>query len=62
MTAPLEDATNEEQSAVVRFLAVEDVKPSEVYRRMSAQYGWSCLNQRMCINGSRDLKKGVQVS
>ena len=45
MAAPLEDATHEEQRAVIRFLAAEGVKPSEVYRRMSAQYGSSCLNQ-----------------
>ena len=44
MAAPLEDVTHEEQRAVIRFLAAEGVKPSEVYRRMSAQYGSSCLN------------------
>ena len=46
MAAPLEGATHEKQRAVIRFLAAEDVKPSEFYRRMSAQYGSSCLNQR----------------
>ena len=45
MAAPLEDATHEERSALIRFLAAEGVKPSEVYRRISAQYGSSCLNQ-----------------
>ena len=42
MAAPMEDATHEEKRAVVRFLAAEGVKPSQVYRRMSAQYGSYC--------------------
>ena len=46
MAAPLEDATHEEQRAVIRFLAAEGEKPNEVYTRMSVQYGSSCLNQR----------------
>ena len=62
MAAPLEDPTHEEQIALTRFLAAEGLKPSEVYVRMSAQYGSSSLNQKRCRNGLRDLKKGVQVS
>ena len=46
MAAPLEDVTHEKQREVIRFLAAEGIKPSEVNRRMSAQYGSSCLNQR----------------
>ena len=46
MAASLEDKTHEEQRAVIRFLTAEDIKPSEVYRRMSSQYVSSCLNQR----------------
>ena len=46
MAAPLENAKHEEQRAVIRFLAVEGVKPSEVCKRMSAQYVSSCLNHR----------------
>ena len=32
----------DDKRAVVRFLAAEGVKPSNVYRRMSAQYWSSC--------------------
>ena len=62
MAAPLEDATHEEQRAVIRFLAAEGVKPSEVYRRMPDQYGSSCLNQRNVYKWIERFKKGVQVS
>ena len=58
MAAPLEDATHEEQRSMIRFLVAEGVKPSEVYRTMSVQYG----TKEMYINGSEDLKKGSQVS
>ena len=60
MAAPLEDTTHEEQRAVIRFLAAEGVKPSEVYRECLPSMGSNCLNQRN-VNGWRDLKKGVQV-
>ena len=50
--------THEEQRAVIRFLAAEGVKPSEVYRRMSAQYGRSCLNQRNVYKWIERFKEG----
>ena len=63
MAAPLEDVTHEEQRAVIRFLAAECVKPSEVYRRMSAQYGSSYLNQRNVYKWIERFKEGrVQAS
>ena len=58
MAAPLEDATHEEQRVVIRFLAAEGVKPSEVYKRMSAQYGSSCLNQRNVYKWIKRFKEG----
>ena len=58
MAAPLEDATHEEQRAVIRFLAAEGVKPSEVYRRMSAQYGSGRLNQRNAYKWMEIFKEG----
>ena len=36
----------------------EGVKPSEVYRRMSAQYGSSCLNQRNVYKWIARFKEG----
>ena len=55
MAAPLEDATHEEQKALIRFLAAAGIKLNEVYRRISVQYGSSCLTKEMC-NGPIDLK------
>ena len=58
MAAPLEDATHEEQRAVIRFLAAEGEKPNEVYTRMSVQYGSSCLNQRNVYIWMERFKEG----
>ena len=58
MAALLEDATHEEQRAVIRFLAAESVIPSEVYRRISAQYGSSCLNQSNVYKWMERFKEG----
>ena len=58
MAAPLEDATHEEQRAVIRFLAAEGEKPNEVYTRMSVQYGSSCLNQRNVYKLIERFKEG----
>ena len=58
MAAPLEGVTHEEQRAVIRFLAAEGIKPSEVYRKMSAQYGSSCLNQRNVYKWIKRFKEG----
>ena len=54
----LENATHEEQRAVIRFLAAEGVKPNEAYRRMSAQYGSTCLNQRNVNTWMERFKEG----
>ena len=47
MAAPLFPCTVEEQRSVIRFFFLwsEDVKPSEIYRKMNFQYGDSCLSQ-----------------
>ena len=58
MAAPLEDVTHEEQRDVTRFLAAEGIKSSEVYRRMSAQYGSGCLNQRNMYKRIERFKEG----
>ena len=58
MAAPLEDATHEEQRAGIRFLAADGVKPNEVYRRMSALYGSSCLNQINVCKWIERFKEG----
>ena len=59
MVAPLEDATHEEQRAMIRFPAAEGVvKPSEVNKRMSAQYGSSYLNQRNVYKWMERFKEG----
>ena len=58
MAAPLEDATHEEQRAVIRFLAAEGAKLNEVDTRMSVQYGNSCLNQRNVYKWMERFKEG----
>jgi len=45
MAAPLSTFTVEEQQSVICFLWSEDVKPSEIYRKMKVQFGDSCLSQ-----------------
>ena len=47
--------------AVIGCLAA-GVKTSEVYRRMSAQYGSSCLNQRNVHKWMERFKEGRTVS
>jgi hypothetical protein len=37
MAAPLRTCTKEEQLSVIRFLINEDVKPTEVHRRIDLQ-------------------------
>jgi len=39
MTAAMSTCTVEEQRSAIRFLWLEGVKPSEIYRRMKVQYG-----------------------
>ena len=58
MAGPLEGVTHEEQRAVIRFLAAEGAKPNEVYTRLSAQYGSSCLNQRNVYKWMERFKEG----
>ena len=43
---------------MIRFLAAEGVKPSEVYRRMSAQYRSRCLNQSNVYKWIERFKEG----
>ena len=58
MAAPLEICSHVEQRAVIRFLSSEGVRPSEIYRRIKAQYGESCLNENRVFKWASSFKKG----
>lgn len=58
MAAPLEICSHVEQRAVIRFLSSEGVRPSEIYRRMKAQYGESCLNENRVFKWASSFKDG----
>ena len=58
MATPLENCTLEEQRAVVRFLKAEGVQVSEIYQRMKAQYGDSCLSRKSVYEWAARLSKG----
>lgn len=45
MASPLEVSTLVEQRSVIRFLLSEGEKPSNIYSRMTKQYGESCMNR-----------------
>jgi len=51
----------EEQRSVIRFLWSEGVKP-EIYRRMKAQYGDSCLSQGRVYEWVERFQNGQNVS
>jgi hypothetical protein len=45
MAAPPENCTKEEQRSVITFLWSEGVKLREIHRRMTQQYGGSCMSE-----------------
>ena len=58
MAAPLEICSHVEQRAVIRFLSSEGVRLNEIYRRMKAQYGKSCLDENGVFKRASSFKKG----
>jgi len=60
MAAPLSTCTVKEQRSVIRFLWSEGVKPSEIYRRMTVQYGDSCLSQGRVYEWVERFQNGRQ--
>ncbi|XP_067943368.1 protein GVQW3-like [Watersipora subatra] len=58
MAAFLEICSHVEQRAIIRFLSSEGVRPRDIYRRMKAQYGDSCLNQNRVFKWASSFKKG----
>ena len=51
MASPLEVSTLVEQRSVIRFLLSEGENPSNIYSRMTKQYGESCMNRGNFISG-----------
>jgi hypothetical protein len=58
MEAPLSECTISEQCAVIRFLWVEEIKPTEIHRRMRVQYGGKCTGQRKVYEWVERFKNG----
>jgi hypothetical protein len=50
----------EDQQSVIHCLGPEGLKTSEIYRRMTVQYGSNCMNQRKVLftGGWKDSKGG----
>lgn len=59
MAAPLSICTALEQRSVIRFLSSEGVKPMEIHRRMTVQYGDSCLSLQQVYEWCRKFKSGI---
>jgi len=62
VAAPLSTCTVAEQRSFINFLWSEDVKPSEIYRRMKVQYGDSCLSQGRVYEWVGRFQNGRQKS
>uniref|UniRef100_A0A7M4EMQ5 Mos1 transposase HTH domain-containing protein n=1 Tax=Crocodylus porosus TaxID=8502 RepID=A0A7M4EMQ5_CROPO len=58
MATQLVVCTKEEQRSVIRFLWAEGVPPSEIHRRIVAQYGENCLAQRKVYEWVEKFKHG----
>ena len=59
MAVPLQQCTKQEQRSVVRFLFSEVVKPIEIHRRMSIQYGDRCMSRTQVYELTEKFKNGV---
>ena len=57
MATPLENCTLEEQRAVVHFLKAEGIKVGQIYQRMKAQHGDSCLSKKSVYEWAARLCK-----
>jgi hypothetical protein len=59
MLASLLDCTIVEQYAVIQFLWLEGVKPSEIWRRMLAKYGKKSIMQRKVYQWVEKFQSGT---
>jgi len=61
--APLSDFTILEQRAVMTFLWTERIKPADMHRRISAQYGSAnCMSKRKVDEWVETISPEEQVS
>jgi transposase len=60
MATSLPTSSLEEQRSVIHFLWSKGVKPSEIYRRMTVQYGDSCLSQGRVYEWVERFQNGRQ--
>ena len=59
MAVLLQQCTKQEQQSVVRFLFSKGVKPIEIHRRMSIQYGDRRMSRTQVYEWTETFKNGV---
>ena len=59
MAAPLATCIKEEQRSVIRFLSSEGVKPIEIRRQMTVQYGDACLSLQQVHEWTGKFMNGI---
>jgi len=59
MAASLATCIKDEQRSVIRFLSSEWVKPIEIHRRMTVQYGDACLSLQHVYEWTRKFMNGI---
>ena len=61
MNAPISNPADCEVRGVIRFLQAENVRPSEIHRRLVAVYGEHVMNAASVENGAQCLGMGEQM-
>ena len=59
VAAPLATCTKEEQRSLIRFLSSEGVKPIQIHRRMTVQYGDACLSLQQVYEWTGKFMNGI---
>ena len=59
MATPLESCTKFEIRSSIRFLHAEQIKPIEIYRRISSVYGANSLSQDRVYKWIKKFENGV---
>ncbi|GFG39008.1 hypothetical protein Cfor_08031, partial [Coptotermes formosanus] len=60
MAAHLQQCTKEEMRSVIRLLKAEGAKPTEIYTKMLAKHGTSCMSKAQSYEWVQMFKNGVQ--
>jgi hypothetical protein len=60
MAAPLQSWTKQKMRSVIQFLNAEGAKPVEIYTRMLAKHGASCMSKMQVYEWVQKFKNRVQ--